>query len=115
MFLSLPPLSLGGFPTLYTVEVKERLEDWTDETVMRTNTTDLNLALTDLKPLTRYDTRVRSQNFNGFSEFSQARQFNTFGVCMCMCGCLCVCACVCMCECECVCVCECECECVCGV
>ena len=73
-----PPLSLGGFPTLYTVEVKERLEDWTDETVMRTNTTDLSLVLTDLEPLTRYDARVRSRNFNGFSEFSQERQFSTF-------------------------------------
>jgi hypothetical protein len=69
----------GGFPTLYTVEVKERLEDWTDETVMRTNTTDLSLVLTDLEPLTRYDARVRSRNFNGFSEFSQEAQFSTFG------------------------------------
>ena len=79
----LPPLSLGGFPTLYMVEVKERLKDWTDETVMRTNTTDLSLVLTGLEPLTRYDARVRSQNFNGFSAFSEAEDFSTFGVFLC--------------------------------
>ena len=80
---SLPPLSLGGFPTLYTVEVKERLEDWTANTVIRTNTTDLSLVLTDLEPLTRYNARVRSQNFNGFSAFSEAEDFSTFGVFLC--------------------------------
>jgi hypothetical protein len=49
------------------VEVKERLGDWTDDTVMRTDTTDLSLVLTGLEPLTRYNARVRFQNFNGFS------------------------------------------------
>ena len=50
---------------------------------MRTNTTDLSLVLTDLEPLTRYNARVHSQNFNGFSEFSEAEDFSTFGVFLC--------------------------------
>ena len=79
----LPPLSLGEFPTLYTVEVKERLDDWTGDTVMRTDTTDLSLVLTGLEPLTRYNARVRLQNFNGFSAFSEAEDFSTFGVFLC--------------------------------
>ena len=55
----------------------------TDDTVMRTNTTDLSLVLTDLAPLTRYNARVRSQNFNGFSAFSEAEDFSTFGMFLC--------------------------------
>ena len=79
-----PPtsVSLGGFPILYNVEVKLRIEDWTDDILLRVNTTDLSYDLTGLEPLTRYDARVRSLNINGFSEFSEVKDFSTFGMCM---------------------------------
>ena len=95
----LPPssLSLGGFPILYNVEVKLRIEDWTDDTVLRDNTTDLSYDLTGLVPLTRYDARVRSLNSNGFSEFDQI-EITTFGMCVCACVCACVCVSVGVCD-----------------
>ena len=81
--LLFPPSSsscwLGGFPTEYRLEVKQHLQDWSSDGVLRINTSELTHNLTGLDTLTRYDARVLSVNFNGPSDFSPTAEFATVG------------------------------------
>ena len=72
---------------MYILEVKRRVEDWTDGNVMMFtlgNVTNHTLSGdSELEPLTSYDVRVQSVNFNGPSNFSiPAAMFSTFGECL---------------------------------
>ena len=71
----------GGYPDNYTVEIKRPIEDWTNESVVRVpGITDLSLEVTKLTPLTTYDARALSVNFNGPSEYtSPTIKFSTVG------------------------------------
>ena len=69
---------------MYRLEVKRRVEDWEDDNVMMFNLTATvtTQTLSNLEPLTSYDVRVLSVNFNGLSDFSTPAMFSTFGECL---------------------------------
>ena len=70
---------------MYRLEVKRRVEDWGDDSVMMFNLTATvtTQTLSNLEPLTSYDVRVLSVNFNGRpSDFSTPAMFSTFGECL---------------------------------
>ena len=71
----------GGYPTNYTLEVKELLINWDNDSVLRLtgDSSFLSHKLPDLTPLTNYEARVLSINFNGPSDFSAIREFSTVG------------------------------------
>ena len=66
---------------MYRLEVKRRVEDWEDDNVMMFNlaATVTTQILSNLEPLTSYNVRVLSVNFNGPSDFSTPAMFSTFG------------------------------------
>ena len=74
---------------MYSLEVKRRVEDWEDDNVTMFNLTvyittvynNFTVYITNLEPLTSYDVRVLSVNFNGPSDFSTPAMFSTFGEC----------------------------------
>ena len=71
---------------MYRLEVKRGVEDWEDDNVMMFNLGNVtNQTLSgdsELEPLTSYDVRVLSVNFNGPSDFSTPAMFSTFGECL---------------------------------
>ena len=76
---------------MYRLEVKRRVEDWEYDNVMMFNLTATvttqpgelrTQVLSNLEPLTSYDVRVLSVNFNGPSDFSTPAMFSTFGECL---------------------------------
>ena len=70
----------GGFPVSYTVEIKRGLQNWEEEGIISvSNITTLFHDQTGLTPLTIYDARVLSVNFNGLSDFSYFVRFRTVG------------------------------------
>ena len=71
----------GGYPTNYILEVKELLINWDNDSVLRLtgDSSFLCHKLPDLTPLTNYEARVLSINFNGPSDFSDIREFSTVG------------------------------------
>ena len=65
---------------MYRLEVKRRVEDWEDDNVTMCNlTVYITQTLSNLEPLTSYDVRVLSVNYNGPSDFSTPAMFSTFG------------------------------------
>ena len=73
---------------MYRLEVKRRVDNWQDDNMIvfdLENVTNLTLSSenSNLEPLTSYDVRVRSVNFNGPSDFSTPdAMFSTFGECL---------------------------------
>ena len=69
---------------MYRLEVKRRVEDWEDDNVMMFSLTATvtTQTLLNLEPLTSYDVRVQSVNFNGPSDFSTPAMYSTFGECL---------------------------------
>ena len=76
---------------MYRLEVKRRVEYWEYDNVMMFNLTATvttqpgelrTQVLSNLEPLTSYDVRVLSVNFNGPSDFSIPAIFDTFGECL---------------------------------
>ena len=69
---------------MYRLELKRHVEDWEDDNVMMFNITATvkTQTLSKLEPLTTYDVRVLSVNFNGPSTFSTPdAMFSTFSEC----------------------------------
>ena len=69
----------GGYTTNYALEVKERLMNWDSVLRLTGDSSFLSHKLPDLTPLTNYEARVLSINFNGPSDFSAIREFSTVG------------------------------------
>ena len=69
---------------MYRLELKRRTEDWVNDNVVMFNLTATvtTQTLSNLEPLTSYDVRVLSVNFNGPSDFSTDAMFSTFSECL---------------------------------
>jgi hypothetical protein len=66
----------GGYRETYTLEIR----DCENETILRIpGITSESYDQTGLMPLTTYDARLLSVNFNGPSNFSDAARFSTVG------------------------------------
>ena len=59
--------------------MKRGFEEWSGGKSVNLTSDMRQYDLTELDPLSTYDTRVRSQNLNGLSEFSAEVEFITFG------------------------------------
>ena len=59
--------------------MKRGFEEWSDGKSVNLTSDMRSYDLTELDPLSTYNTRVQSQNLNGLSEFSAAVEFITFG------------------------------------
>ena len=66
----------GGYRETYTLEIR-RILDCGNETILRIPGIANNQ--TGLMPVTTYDARLLSVNFNGPSNFSDAARFSTVG------------------------------------
>ncbi|CAI8018598.1 Pikachurin [Geodia barretti] len=68
----------GGYPDNYTLQIRSGMQNWTDDG--RTSGIEmLFYDLNELTPLTIYDARVWSINFNGPSGLSLPTRFRTVG------------------------------------